>query len=535
LVYVSYAWRSRIQAGEAGDLQAGDDREQIVDELCAILEAEDQIVVGRDKKIVKTGDSIEDFASQIASGGLILAVISYRSLRSDWCMLHELLQAFRRRNFKPEEFGSDVLALVLEDALADLADQRALVEHWAARLEQKRAPLQLADPDRKFSTDSWRDVDELSELRGRLPDLLRALRIRAMPRGAEAIRQENFRAIRELVRERLDEKTRLAEAISPSRVMATPGAEGATAEHLERTTHFLAVMLQRQHEASGDSGDLLYSWQAYLKKPSERHYAPLEISTELGSLVRPSPQPVEPSAAGVGKAHASLADLVQAAVDWLRKQSFGARCVLELFVPIELLDFGWSTLPVVDRRRRNSPPADLRASVAYVLRSWERLEDPDYESGRETLKLKYACLERGQGVWLAGPEANSPQHLSAVETDSTLVGIKRLSPLEDQPELRLEWLESMLITMAPVVLWRPHGRPSITKAQLHAHLKRYDPDLAGHKTGDKVSSTCACLESLPLRRKTIAHDPLVHDLVFLLDHPHRAPAPISAQPDIISF
>jgi len=112
LVYVSYAWRSRAPAGQQAELSPADDREAIVDELCRVLDQEDQIVVGRDKKLVKTGDSIVEFAGEIARGGLILAVISHKSLRSDRCMVQELLQAFLRRNFDPEEFGSDVLALM---------------------------------------------------------------------------------------------------------------------------------------------------------------------------------------------------------------------------------------------------------------------------------------------------------------------------------------------------------------------------------------------------------------------------------------
>jgi hypothetical protein len=208
LVYVSYAWRSRSPDGQAAQPIPSDDREAIVDELCGVLDQEDQIVVGRDKKLVKTGDSIVDFAGDIARGGLILAVISHKSLRSDWCMVHELLQAFRRRNFSAQEFGSDVLALVLEDAQDDFNNPLPLVQYWTERFEQKKAVMELADPDRKGSPESWQDVDQIAELRSKLPDLIRALNIHVMPRGAEAMREQGFRAIRELVLKRLEEKTR---------------------------------------------------------------------------------------------------------------------------------------------------------------------------------------------------------------------------------------------------------------------------------------------------------------------------------------
>jgi hypothetical protein len=202
LLYVSYAW------GDA--TPEGSQRELVVDELCTALEEQEQIIVGRDKKLLKTGDSIEDFAADIASGGLVLAVISRKSLRSHWCMVDELLQAFRRRNFKANEFGSDVLALILDDARADLDDLANLIGYWSEAIKKERTLLELADPDRKFSLDSWQRLDQMHELRARLPDLIRSLRIRAMPRGYLAISQEDFSEIRELVVNRLNEKGSLA-------------------------------------------------------------------------------------------------------------------------------------------------------------------------------------------------------------------------------------------------------------------------------------------------------------------------------------
>jgi len=202
LVYVSYAWGDATSQGR--------ERELIVDELCTALEEQEQIMVGRDKKLLKTGDSIEDFAADIARGGLVLAVISRKSLRSHWCMVDELLQAFRRRNFNANEFGSDVLALILDDARDDLDNLADLIGHWSEAIKKERTLLELADPDRKFSPDSWQRLDQMHELRARLPDLIRSLRIRAMPRGYLAISRKEFSEIRELVVNRLNEKGSLA-------------------------------------------------------------------------------------------------------------------------------------------------------------------------------------------------------------------------------------------------------------------------------------------------------------------------------------
>jgi hypothetical protein len=308
LVYVSYAWRSRSPDGQAAQLSPSDDREAIVDELCRVLDEEDQIVVGRDKKLVKIGDSIVDFACEIASGCLILAVISHKSLRSDWCMVHELLQAFRRRNFDLEEFGTDVLALVLEDALDDLRDPRELVKHWSARLEQEQELMQLADPDKKESPESWKVVNQMVELRGKLPDLIRALSNRAMLRGAEAIREKGFHAIRKLVRQRLEDKKGLADQIRPSDI-PPPDVDPAIQEaNPDQGFHFLALTLQRAQAASGESGEFLYSWRIALKEPANSYYEPCSITPSTGPLVRRSSEPTLPSSAAAGHSHSSVVD-----------------------------------------------------------------------------------------------------------------------------------------------------------------------------------------------------------------------------------
>jgi hypothetical protein len=207
LVYVSYAWRNRARAEQALEQSASIiDHDQMVDELCTVLAQDDQISVGRDKQLIKAGGSIDSVAADIVRGGLIIAVIGKEFLRSDSCMKDELLQAFRRRNFDLQEFGSDVLALVLDDALADFRDPESLISYWSQRLERKRKSLEKEDPQRKHSPRSWMDVADNEELLRVLPDLLQALRNYAIPRGVESIREGDFHAIRQLVMQRLQEK-----------------------------------------------------------------------------------------------------------------------------------------------------------------------------------------------------------------------------------------------------------------------------------------------------------------------------------------
>ncbi|MFM9100646.1 MAG: hypothetical protein ACKOPS_04630, partial [Cyanobium sp.] len=264
-------------------------------------------------------------------------------------------------------------------------------------------------------------------------------------------------------------------------------------------------------------------------------YQPCSISACTGPLVRRSTEPTPPSAAATGHSHGSIVDLLQEIVDWLQQQTFGANCILELFVPVEWLDFCWSSLQLRDSRRRISSVVSLHGLVPYVLRSWERLEHPQYRSVRAQLDAKYRCLSSGAGSWLAGPEACQTSQLSAAENDASRVGIKRLRPLDNDRDQRLAWLESMLLTMAPVALWHLPDRPRRTQSKLLAYLNRYGEPLAGHNTGDPVAGDCRRLEALPLDRKAIADDPLVHDIALLFDHPERAPAAAVDQAPILSF
>jgi internalin A len=197
-VYVSYAW--------GDDSPEGKQRESIVDDLCSALKERDLIVVCHEMQFAPTGNSVENFAAEIAHGGVILALISRKYLRSEWCMVHDLLQPFRRRNFISEEFGADVLAVILEDAMDDFEDSLDLIDFWTKQIEKVKKTLELADPDRRASPSSWSRIYRMEELRVRLPDLINVLKNHAMPRGEAIIRQQNFSKICELVVVRLRER-----------------------------------------------------------------------------------------------------------------------------------------------------------------------------------------------------------------------------------------------------------------------------------------------------------------------------------------
>jgi internalin A len=107
-IFVSYAWGDADETGES--------REAIVDRL------HDRLVaigyrVGRDKKDAGYRSNISEFMQRIGHGELVVAVISYKYLRSPYCM-YELLEIYRQGRFSERVFP-----IVLDDARIHTMDE----------------------------------------------------------------------------------------------------------------------------------------------------------------------------------------------------------------------------------------------------------------------------------------------------------------------------------------------------------------------------------------------------------------------------
>jgi hypothetical protein len=181
-VYISYA--------RGDDTPEGKEREAIVDDLCRNF-ANARIVIGRDKNEVKLGDSIERLARRIASAPLILAVISHRSLRSHWCMIYELHEAYLRCGSDVDEFAERVAALVLEDAEPDLDIQKTelLQDYW------RNWKQNVEKASSRRSHELAKVLKKCEDMIENLPEMFMAIRKIAMPRGSAAIRRDDFSAI----------------------------------------------------------------------------------------------------------------------------------------------------------------------------------------------------------------------------------------------------------------------------------------------------------------------------------------------------
>jgi uncharacterized protein YjbI with pentapeptide repeats len=188
-VYVSYAW------GE-DETDEGRRREEIVDRLCEAVRAGGRNI-GKDKERLSTGDSIERFAQEISRAPRIIAVISEKSLNSDYCMAHELFTAYRRCAYQRAEFQEKVIALVMDDAKTILKDNLAIIslaKTWKEKYEKLRNELKTVDPHRKSSA-QWVFMELMEDMCPRLPDMLGAIKDIVMKRGFDEIVADEFREV----------------------------------------------------------------------------------------------------------------------------------------------------------------------------------------------------------------------------------------------------------------------------------------------------------------------------------------------------
>ena len=171
VIYVSYAW------GE-DTTPEGQRREDIVDLLCLKIKASGR-EIGRDKTHMRAGDSINRFAQEISKAERVVAVISEKSLRSEYCMVHELFSAFRRCNYDRADFQKKIIALEMDDAknvLRDALSRSELARFWMNHHKARRATLAEIDPEHTKSPNEWAIVDAMGEMCPRLPDLLGAIK-----------------------------------------------------------------------------------------------------------------------------------------------------------------------------------------------------------------------------------------------------------------------------------------------------------------------------------------------------------------------
>jgi len=514
LVYVSYAW--------GDDSPEGKEREQVVDELCEALQTQDGIEVGRDKRRQAIGDSIEDFAAEIARARVVLVVMSAKYLRSWHCMGEELLQKYRCCNFKPDRFTKETLLLLLDDARADFRISEDLQIHWENFYANEKRKLRH-DRNRTGSPHAQATLRDINELMERLPNMLGALDDKIMPRGYKEISRNNFNDIRNLIKQRLPKKGK--QGLLPCQESLTNQPNNFN--NLHKDPESLALIINRGEPLPRDGtwweDKSPWSWHIYHCRVT--HYNPETKEYEQAKDLSGLPSGDDETQAIVS--HDSIAyvlnksttkpitfeKLVKQAIEWIN----GRDILLEIFAPTELLLYNWAGIKVEEVFGSQRYLAEEK----YLLRPGERINNSKKYNRLGTMQERFKALERGSGLWLHADGLESPNALEAEAKKKTeYAALRSLKPFRDNP---IAWLDRFEHTMLPLALFSRSAPPHYNEADANQYLKdAYGGWLCCGDDG-KVSPHSRDHDSISNKRTAAATEKLTPHLVLLVDHPDRLP------------
>ncbi len=147
---------------------------------------------------VKHGDSIKAFEGKLGKAGILFAVVNDRYLKSNHCFVRELWQVYNGRCDKNDgEFREKVIPLIVgkkaEKWIDDPSTREPLREHWRKIMDSSGVS--------SISTELRTMFDNNGE---HFEKLLDALADITVPRGHNAIRKDDFRAVLDIAKQRLE-------------------------------------------------------------------------------------------------------------------------------------------------------------------------------------------------------------------------------------------------------------------------------------------------------------------------------------------
>jgi internalin A len=188
-VFVSYAW--------GDDTPEGLQRSELVDSLCEELRQQG-VSVRRDCDELKPGMLISEFMDRLAGGDFIVAVISDKYLRSEYCM-YELFRIYRNCSDKPQRFQRKVVPLILADArLGSLGDRLKRAIHWTKQ-ENDLKPL-IEGNVGAVGIEFFRKYKLIGEFARNTSNMLEYLVDKLQPRDFDRQAREGFREVLSQVR-----------------------------------------------------------------------------------------------------------------------------------------------------------------------------------------------------------------------------------------------------------------------------------------------------------------------------------------------
>ena len=122
-IFISYAWKDAHEKAE-------DSREKIVDEICRIFAGHGYEIL-RDKNHLTYKQSIRNFMERLGKGNYIIAVISDKYMKSEYCMY----EAYHM--FQSDHFRERVFPIVLKDTdIFSIEGQTDYMAYWGNQLNE---------------------------------------------------------------------------------------------------------------------------------------------------------------------------------------------------------------------------------------------------------------------------------------------------------------------------------------------------------------------------------------------------------------
>lgn len=253
-----------------------------------------------------------------------------------------------------------------------------------------------------------------------------------------------------------------------------------------------------------------YQWGAFIQKVGEDQF-----------------QQIPNGAIGAKPSYTkgTLEELLQRLQCWI-DHKLEDEPVLEIFAPDVLLDEDWGSIST----QAGEDPKPLHTYQPFLLRSSDRLLNCQWNKRRGALKRMHEHLIEGTGAWLPHDQLAKTHILETLDgqtqdKDAGDAVIAAICLLQSTTlKNRATWLRSVLMSMAPLVVWPSH-RSSLGEEQVQLclrHLPLIREDLDQGRTVKRPH--CPDLTRLAKARQKWSHPEVdLRGLTILVDHPDRAP------------
>ena len=189
-VYFSYAWGKE-----------GDHHQVVCDAIYSALEPMNSIQLMRDREKMDIGHSIDSFEREIGLADHTIVILSQKSLRSSDCM-RELIFIYQSSLEDKRHFTQRIIPIVLSDiSISDPVDRIVYANYWKEQYDRiKQASHSIDDSELNKTVSLYNNFkDQTFKVLTWINDVL-------LPRDQQALANENYEKIVDLVLKKIDKK-----------------------------------------------------------------------------------------------------------------------------------------------------------------------------------------------------------------------------------------------------------------------------------------------------------------------------------------